>query len=161
MYRRLFYSFLKEFLDASSHLYKRVCPSSVGPSVGRSVTLLVALLRKMPKIENFECRNNLDGIEFINLMYNISIRGYAQKFMRTHRWPLGLVNLYTAIVTFTLYSPPLGRDGGRRRRGCNGTTMNAVKLRSAFRVLGLTIAGFVRGPSPWVQLMKCKKKNEL
>ena len=24
-------------------------------------------------------------------MFNISIRGYAQKFMRTHRWPLGLV----------------------------------------------------------------------
>ena len=36
----------QSFLDASSHLYKRVCPSvrpsvrqSVGPSVGRSVTL--------------------------------------------------------------------------------------------------------------------------
>ena len=39
-----------QFLDASSHLYKRVCPSvhrsvrpSVGPSVGRSVTLLLHL----------------------------------------------------------------------------------------------------------------------
>ena len=44
----------------------------------------------MLKIDNFKCRNNLDGIE---LMYNISIRGYAQKFMRTHRWPLGLVTV--------------------------------------------------------------------
>ena len=37
-----FFFFLISFLDASSHLYKRVCPS-IGPSVGPSVGWLVTL----------------------------------------------------------------------------------------------------------------------
>ena len=36
------------FLDASSHLYKRVCPS-VGPSVGRSVGPSVGMSRVCKK----------------------------------------------------------------------------------------------------------------
>ena len=41
-----------KFLDASSHLYKRVCPSvgpSVGPSVRPSVTRYFLMMRKWPK----------------------------------------------------------------------------------------------------------------
>ena len=41
------------FLDASSHLYKRVCPS-VGPSV--------TLLEKTHEIDNFMCSNDQEGV---------------------------------------------------------------------------------------------------
>ena len=47
----------------------------------------------MTKIENFKCRNSQ-----YRLHPCISIRGYAQKFLRTHRWPLGLVVLALEIV---------------------------------------------------------------
>ena len=58
------------FLDASLHLYKRVCPSVgpsvcrfVGPLVRRSVIILVTLLQKMHEIENFMQGNNQEGIQ--------------------------------------------------------------------------------------------------
>ena len=54
------------FLDRSTHLYKRVCPSvcpSVGPSVSPSVGPYVMLLRKMHEIENLMYRNDQEGIE--------------------------------------------------------------------------------------------------
>ena len=38
------------FLDASTHLYKSLCPS-VGPSVGRSVRPLVTRFSNIAKIE--------------------------------------------------------------------------------------------------------------
>ena len=57
-----------EFLDASSHLYKRACPSigpSVGPSVRRSVGPSVGMSRfckKMHETESFLYRNDQQGI---------------------------------------------------------------------------------------------------
>ena len=46
------------FLDASSHLYKRVCPS-----VRPSVPPYVMLLWKMPNIAIFMYRNDQEGIK--------------------------------------------------------------------------------------------------
>ena len=53
------------FLDASSHLYKRVCPSvgpSVRPSVGPSVRWSVPLSSKTREINNFEQNIVIGGI---------------------------------------------------------------------------------------------------
>ena len=47
------------FLDASLHLYKRVCPS-VRQSVRNA---FVMLLLKIHEVENFMCRNDLEDIE--------------------------------------------------------------------------------------------------
>ena len=71
-----------------------VCPY-VCLLVRRSVMLSVTLSWKMTKIENFKCRNSQ-----YRLHPCISIRGYAQKFLRTHRWPLGLV--YLIFIEFGL-----------------------------------------------------------
>ena len=70
--------------------------------------------KKTHEIENFMCRNDQEGnqnhklhqnsslaylppkvaiavLRFPPRISHISIRGYAQKCLRTHRWPLGLV----------------------------------------------------------------------
>ena len=49
-----FFLFFLIFLDATTHLYKRLCPS-VGPSVGRSVCPSVPRYFQTLKIEVFEC----------------------------------------------------------------------------------------------------------
>ena len=65
------------FLDASSHLYERVCPS-VGPSVGPYVTHSVTLLWKMPEIENFKYRNDLNSIEWMDNLKTASWHLYKR-----------------------------------------------------------------------------------
>ena len=71
------------FLDASSHLYNRGCPSvgpSVGPSVRPSVGGLVTLLSKTGKSMILIANNDASCI---TSSYNHFI------VMRMHRWPYG------------------------------------------------------------------------
>ena len=66
------------FLDAASHLHKRVCPS-VRPSVGRSV----GRSRFRQKRENRWFWSQIIMSHVITSLYNHFI------LMRTHRWPYG------------------------------------------------------------------------
>ena len=70
------------FLDASSHLYMRVCPS-VRRSVGRSVGRSVRGSRFRQKRENRRFCLQIMMSHVISSSYNHFI------ITRTHRWPYG------------------------------------------------------------------------
>ena len=92
------------FLDTSSHLYKRVCPSvhpSVGPLASPSVNLL-RLCKKMCLLALFRPRRFRTPTEMISKVvrdayFDISFYMFSSKFsihsdiVRMHRWPARLV----------------------------------------------------------------------
>ena len=104
------YPSVMPFLDASSHLYKRVCPS-VGRSVRRSVCHAFVknawnwefYIQKWSRrhTKSWITSKQLSSISTTKGGYcRTQIRGYAPKFLRTHRWPLGLVLKILTDVNF-------------------------------------------------------------
>ena len=89
------------FLNASPHVYKKVCPSvdrSVGPFVGRSVCMS-HFGKKCMKLRVL-C-TEMKAYKVIASLSSLT-RGYAQKCLRTHRWPLGLVCMCVRICVVTV-----------------------------------------------------------
>ena len=92
--------YMTRFLDASSHLCNRICPS-VGPSVGWLVTLS-SKTRKINIFEQIVDRGSILGLLNASWVcqedYHRITSSYNLFIMRTHRWPHGPCSHFRRIV---------------------------------------------------------------